>query len=224
MERKMRRALITGGSRGIGAAIVQKFSQEDVDVVAPTRAQLDLLSNESIDGFLASLNSPIDIIVNNAGINVLASATEIADGDIRDALQTNLVAPLRLTRKLAPQMMARGFGRVVNISSIFSLVSKRFRVSYSASKAGLNGLTRTLAVEMAPFNVLVNAVAPGYVDTELTRQNNSAQDLQAICTTIPMGRLAQTSEIAEVVFFLCSDKNTYITGQVIVVDGGFTCL
>jgi 3-oxoacyl-[acyl-carrier protein] reductase len=221
---KTRRALITGGSRGIGAAIVQKFSQEDVDVVAPARAQLDLLSNESIDAFLDSLNCPIDILVNNAGINVLAATTEIADGDIRDTLQINLVAPLQLTRKLAPQMIARGFGRVVNISSIFGVVSKRLRASYSASKAGLNGLTRTLAVEMAPFNVLVNAVAPGYVDTELTRQNNSEQELHAICSTIPIGRLAKTSEIAEVVFFLCSERNSYITGQVIVVDGGFTCL
>jgi len=224
MAMKTRRALITGGSRGIGAAIVEKFSQEKVEVIAPTRAQLDLLSNESIDLFLDSLNCPIDIIVNNAGINVLAAATELSDRDFRDTLQTNLVAPLWLTRKLAPQMMARGFGRVVNISSIFSVVSKSGRASYSASKAGLNGLTRTLAVEMAPSNVLINAVAPGYVDTELTRQNNSAQDLRAICSTIPIGRLAQTNEIAEVVFFLCSDKNTYITGQVIVVDGGFTCL
>jgi NAD(P)-dependent dehydrogenase (short-subunit alcohol dehydrogenase family) len=224
MRMKTRRALITGGSRGIGAAIVQKFSQENVDVIAPARAQLDLLSNESIDVFFDSLNCPIDIIVNNAGINVLAAATEISDSDVRDTLQTNLVAPLRLTRKLAPQMIARGFGRVVNISSIFSVVSKRLRASYSASKAGLNGLTRTLAVEMAPFNVLVNAVAPGYVDTELTRQNNSEQELQAICSTIPIGRLAKTGEIAEVVFFLCSEKNSYITGQVIVVDGGFTCL
>ena len=221
---KRRRALITGGSRGIGAAIAEKFSQENVDVMAPTRAQLDLLSNESIDVFLASLNCSIDILVNNAGINVLAAATELSDRDLRDTLQTNLVAPLWLARKLAPQMMARGFGRVVNISSIFSVVSKRLRASYSASKAGLNGLTRTLAVEMAPFNVLVNPVAPGYVDTELTRQNNSEQELQAICNTIPIGRLAKTSEIAEVVFFLCSDKNAYITGQVIVVDGGFTCL
>lgn len=220
----MRRALITGGSRGIGAAIVEKFSKENVDVIAPRRDELDLLSNESIDVFLDSLNYPIDIIVNNAGINVLAAATELSQRDLRDVLQTNLVAPLWLTRKLAPQMMARGFGRVVNISSIFSLVSKRLRASYSASKAGLNGLTRTLAVEMARFNVLVNAVAPGYVDTELTRQNNSEQELQAICSTIPIGRLAKTSEIAEVVFFLCSEKNSYITGQVIVVDGGFTCL
>jgi NAD(P)-dependent dehydrogenase (short-subunit alcohol dehydrogenase family) len=224
MRMKTRRALITGGSRGIGAAIVQKFLQENVDVIAPARTQLDLLSNESIDVFLDSLNCPIDIIVNNAGINVLAAATEISDSDVRDTLQTNLVAPLRLTRKLAPQMIARGFGRVVNISSIFSVVSKRLRASYSASKAGLNALTRTLAVEMAPFNVLVNAVAPGYVDTELTRQNNSEQELQAICSTIPIGRLAKTGEIAEVVFFLCSEKNSYITGQVIVVDGGFTCL
>jgi len=224
MGMKTRRALITGGSRGIGAAIVEKFSRENIDVIAPRKDELDLRSNSSIDAFLDSLNCPIDIIVNNAGINVLAAGTELSEGDLRDVLQINLVAPLWLTKKLAPQMIDRGFGRVVNISSIFSLVSKRLRASYSASKAGLNGLTRTLAVEMAPFNVLVNAVAPGYVDTELTRQNNSPKELQTICSTIPIGRLAKTAEIAEVVFFLCSDKNTYLTGQVIVVDGGFTCL
>jgi 3-oxoacyl-[acyl-carrier protein] reductase len=120
-------------------------------------------------------------------------------------------------------MMARRFGRIVNISSIWSIVSKKRRLTYSASKAGLNGMTRALAVELAPYNILINAVAPGYVNTELTRQNNSEQDIHAIKETIPLRRLAEPSEIAETVFFLCSERNTYITGQVITVDGGFTC-
>jgi 3-oxoacyl-[acyl-carrier protein] reductase len=92
------------------------------------------------------------------------------------------------------------------------------------SKAALNGLTRSLAIELAPFNILVNAVAPGYVLTDLTRQNNTEAELGGISRTIPLGRLAQPAEIAAVVAFLCSPRNTYITGQTIVVDGGYTCL
>jgi 3-oxoacyl-[acyl-carrier protein] reductase len=121
-------------------------------------------------------------------------------------------------------MMERRYGRIVNISSIWSVVSKPRRITYSASKSGLNGLTRTLAVELAPHNILVNAVAPGFVLTEMTRQNNTEADLDAICRTIPAQRLAQPEEIAEVVAFLCSEANSYLTGQTLLVDGGFTCL
>jgi 3-oxoacyl-[acyl-carrier protein] reductase len=119
-------------------------------------------------------------------------------------------------------MAKRGYGRIVNISSIWSVVSKGGRLPYSMSKSGLSGLTRTLAVEVAQFNVLVNGVAPGFVNTELTSQNNSEQDLAAIRAMIPAGRLAEPEEIAEIVSFLCSAKNSYITGQTIVVDGGFS--
>jgi 3-oxoacyl-[acyl-carrier protein] reductase len=219
-----RTALVTGTSRGIGAAIAGKLSTEGIKVIAPKRKELDLLSNNSIDTFLDSLKEPVDILVNNAGINILSAVTQVSDSNIQDTLQTNLIAPLRLIKKIAPQMMARRFGRIVNISSIWGIVSKRNRVTYSVSKSGLNGMTKTLAIEMAPFNILVNSVAPGYVNTELTRQNNSEQELEVIRKSIPVGRLAEPSEIAEVVFFLCSEFNTYITGQIIMVDGGYTCL
>jgi 3-oxoacyl-[acyl-carrier protein] reductase len=140
-----------------------------------------------------------------------------------ETLQVNLLAPMQLIKGVANQMMARRFGRIVNISSIWSVVSKKRRLTYSASKAALNGMTRALAIELAPHNILINAVAPGYVNTELTRQNNSEQDINVIKETIPLQRLAEPNEIAETVFFLCSERNTYITGQVITVDGGFTC-
>ncbi len=219
-----RTALVTGASRGIGLAIVTRLRRAGAKILAPSRSELDLLSNASIDTYLTSLKEPVDILVNNAGINHLAAGTEIIDRDIVDTFQVNLTAPMRLIRGLAPQMIARHYGRIVNISSIWSVVSKQRRVTYSASKSGLNGMTRALAVELAPFNILVNALAPGFVNTELTRQNNTEEELEGIRKSIPVKRLAEPDEIAEAVFFLCSEKNSYITGQVIVIDGGFTCL
>lgn len=216
-------ALVTGASRGIGAAIAEKFLQEGLTVLAPPRNELDLTSNSSIEYFIKNLVQPVDILVNNAGINILSDIQEVSDRDIQDTLQVNLVAPMKLIKGIASQMMTRRYGRIVNISSVWSIVSKKRRLTYSASKAGLNGLTRTLAIELAPYNILVNSVAPGFVNTELTRQNNSEQEISAISDTIPLQRLAEPKEIAEVVFFLCSEHNTYITGQLITVDGGFTC-
>ena len=120
-------------------------------------------------------------------------------------------------------MQKKGFGRIVNISSVWSVVSRAGRISYSMSKAALNGMTRSLAVELSPYNILVNAVAPGYVLTDLTCQNNSETELETIRKTIPLQRLAEPQEIADIVAFLCSERNTYLTGQTLVVDGGFTC-
>ena len=220
---KGRTALVTGASRGIGKAIAARLERGGAKVLAPSRQELDLLSNASMDAYLSALPESVDILVNDAGVNRLGSITEASDRDVEETLQINLVAPLRLVRGLAPGMMERRYGRIVNISSIWSMVSKPRRITYAASKSGLNGLTRTLAVELAPFNILANAVAPGYVLTEMTRQNNTEVDLEAICRTIPAQRLAQPEEIAEVVAFLCSQANSYLTGQTIFVDGGFTC-
>ena len=121
-------------------------------------------------------------------------------------------------------MIDHHFGRIVNISSIWSLVSKPGRLSYSVSKDGLNGFTRALAVEVAQYNILVNTIAPGFVNTDLTRQNNSPEDIEEICKKIPLGRLAEPDEIERFVAFLCSDTNSYLTGQCLVMDGGFTCM
>lgn len=217
-------ALVTGAARGIGRAIVKKLQSEGIKVLAPTRKELDLLSNSSIDAYFKPNLEPIDILVNNAGINLLGSILELDEENVVQTTQVNLLAPLRIIRKVAPVMVSRKYGRIVNISSIWATVTKPRRVTYSMSKAGLNGLTRTLAVELAPYNVLVNSVAPGYVNTELTKQNNTPQQIEEIRKTIPLLRLAEPDEIAELVSFLTSQKNTYITGQVLVADGGFSCL
>ena len=218
-----RRALVTGAGRGIGRAIADAFRAQGATVLAPSRAELDLLSNASIDAYCTALAEPVDVRVNNAGINPLGSAQEFTDADLAATLQVNLAAPMRLARALTPAMARRGWGRVVNVSSIWSGVAKARRFVYAATKSGLNGMTRALAVELAGAGVLVNAVAPGFVNTELTAKNNSPEELARIAELIPVRRLAEPAEIAEVVAFLCSGKNGYLTGQTLFVDGGFTC-
>ena len=119
---KIYNALITGASRGIGAAIAGKMRQAGINVLAPTREQLDLSSNASIDAFLKTLAEPIDILVNNAGINLVARGAEVGDQNIEETIQVNLVAPILLIRGIIPSMVQKGYGRIVNISSIWSLV------------------------------------------------------------------------------------------------------
>ena len=219
-----RTALITGASRGIGAAIKERFGREGMRLLTPNRSELDLLSNDSIDTYLASLDQPVDILVNNAGINYLAAIEEITPDKLEAMLQVNLAAPIRLTQGIVSRMKSSKYGRIINITSIFGIASRERRLMYSTTKSGLIGITKTLALELGRYNILVNAVAPGYVMTELTRQNNTEQELEKICKTIPLGRMAEPNEIAEVVAFLCSERNSYITGQTIVVDGGFLCM
>jgi NAD(P)-dependent dehydrogenase (short-subunit alcohol dehydrogenase family) len=218
-----RAALVTGASRGIGKAIAEQLCKDGTRVLLPSRTELDLLSDRSIDQFLQALDQPVDILVNDAGINRIGDFGSYSDGDLQDTMQTNLISPIRLARGLIPGMIQRKYGRIVNISSIWSVISKRGRLPYSVTKSGLNAFTRSLAVEVAPYNIVVNAVAPGYVNTELTRQNNTEQDLDNIRKTIPMQRLAEPEEIARLVAFLCSEENTYLTGQCLLIDGGYTC-
>ncbi len=218
-----RTALVTGGSRGIGAAVVARFAALGAMVLAPAHEELDLADEESIAAYVTSLNAPVDILVNNAGVNWPQRLEELGDARLDDTLRINLAAPARLTRGLAPGMVKRRYGRIVNVSSMWALVACEGRAAYSASKAGLVGLTRTIALELAPHGVLVNAVAPGYVATDLTRRNNSPAELETIASRIPLGRLAEPEEVAELIAFLCSARNSYVTGQVLVCDGGYTC-
>lgn len=215
-------ALVTGASRGIGRAVATRFEQLGASVLTPSRSDLDLGDPNSTDRYVAGLRQPIDILVNDAGINHLARLEETDDETLREMLEINLVAPLRLARALAPAMAQRGWGRVVNISSVWAIVAKERRLPYIVAKTGLNGLTRAMAVEFGPRGVLVNSVAPGFVLTEMTTQNNTEQELEAIAQAVPLRRMAQPEEIAEVVAFLASSRNSFMTGQVIVCDGGYS--
>lgn len=214
-------ALVTGGARGIGAAIVTELRNRGWAVLAPRREELDLASAESVEAYLAKESPIVDALINNAGENPISPLATLSQDAWLLAQQVNLTSPLLLIQHCAGGMRARGGGRIVNISSCYSLVTRAGRAAYSASKAGLNSLTRSAALELAADNILVNAVCPGFVETELTARNNSAEQIQQLLRGVPLGRLGRPEEIAKFVAFLVSDDNTYLTGQTIPIDGGF---
>lgn len=219
----MRKVLVTGGSRGIGKAIVEKFKKNGYEVTAPTRQELDLSNSESIEKYVQlHKQEGFDVIVNNAGVNDIHEIDDITDEEIERMMTINLVAPIKLLRGFTGTMRQKKYGRIVNIGSIWAVVSKDKRCVYSATKNGIHGVTNTLAVELAPDNILVNTVCPGFTMTELTVKNNTSEEIAHISKDIPMQRMAKPEEIAEVVYFLCSEQNTYLTGQKIAVDGGYT--
>ncbi len=218
----MRKVLVTGGSRGIGKAIAEVFEQHGYAVYTPARQELNLLDRDSIRAFIEKHQTEcFDVIVNNAGINDINGIEDITDEEMDAMFQTNLISPIMLLRGLVGPMRQQKYGRIINIGSIWAVVSKGGRCIYSATKNGIHGVTNTLSVELAPDNILVNTVCPGFTMTELTKKNNTDAQIAQISQDIPMGRMAQPREIAEVVYFLGSENNTYLTGQKITVDGGF---
>ncbi|MBN1552755.1 SDR family oxidoreductase [bacterium] len=220
----MSNALITGASRGIGKAIKYVFEKNGNAVFSPSRSEMDLSSNSSIKEYVDSLDCNIDILINNAGVNNLASIDEIDDESIMNMIQVNLISQLQLIRYITPGMKKNNYGRIVNISSIWCEFSKEKRILYSIAKSGISGLTVSVAVELSKFNILVNAVAPGFVNTEMTSRNNSPEQMRQLAETLPIKRFAEPKEIAEAVYFLASEKNSFITGQTIFADGGFSCV
>ncbi len=220
---KQKIALVTGGSRGIGSAIVTHFRDMGYHVIAPSRVEMDLSDMKSIETFCSKIDKNIDVVVNNGGINVIATLDKLADDVFDEMLQVNLKAPLKIIQCLENKLGDGNGGHIVNISSIWGFVSKEGRCGYTAAKTAIIGITRTLALELAPKNILVNAVAPGFVNTELTKQNNTPEEISEIEKMIPIGRMAEPLEVAKLVYFLASDDNTFMTGQTILIDGGYTC-
>ena len=235
-----RTAVVTGASRGIGHAIAAALRADGARVVgtrtgrgdANDRAESDACDDwivadfadeaqiERCAGEVARL-SP-DVLVNNAGINRIAPFAQIPLADFTLIQRVNVVAPFRLCQAVIPGMRDRRWGRIVNVASIWGVISKAQRASYSASKFALDGLTAALSAEHAGEGILANCVAPGFIDTELTRTVLSPADLNALVSTVPARRLGQPDEIAAFVRWLASDDNQFVTGQILVIDGGFT--
>lgn len=232
-------AIVTGGTRGIGRSIVLHLLESGCDVIytgtkkqikSPVAGamyeQLDLFDEKSIERFFEDVvrrTPKIDILINNAGINIIEPIDEIKDDNWEKVLTVNLTGTMRLMRAVAKVMKKNNTGgKILNISSIFGVVSKSKRNVYSASKAGVIGLTRASALDLAPYNILVNALCPGFTSTDLTSSVLSEKEMKELSSKVPLGRFADVSEVAKIAVMLCSDLNTYITGQTVVVDGGVT--
>lgn len=218
---KNKKVLLTGGSRGIGKAIFDELKHE-YDVKIPSRKELDLFSFDSINKYFLENENNFDILINNAGINIIKPIYQITDEDIEKINTINLASPLKLIQKVVPCMRENNFGKIVNISSIWGVRSKEMRTLYSGTKYGIIGQTKALARELGEYGILLNAVCPGFTATDLTMESLSEEELKNIKKEIPLKRLAKPKEIAKTVKFLIGEDNSYITGQTLVVDGGFT--
>lgn len=234
---KNKKILVTGGSRGIGSAIVDAYIRCGAEVTYTGKTtsskisglakfqQLDFSNDESIELFLSSNEvQQYDILINNAGINKIDPFHDINLDDFRQIQKVNVEGPFRLSQAVVKGMITRNFGRIVNIGSIFSTISKEKRTSYSTSKFALVGMSKAMAIEYADKNILINVISPGFIDTELTRQILSETQINELISLVPIKRLGTPEEVAEAVLFLTSPQNTFITGQNIIADGGFTCV
>lgn len=237
-------ALITGGSRGIGKAIALAFAEQGANVAFTYRSagaaaetvvkeieargckaagyQSDAKSfddtHKVVDAVIKDFGR-IDILVNNAGITKDTLLMRMSEQDWDDVIDTNLKGAFNFCKAVSRQMIGQREGKIVNISSIAGVIGNPGQTNYSASKAGMIGITKTLAKELASRNIQVNAVAPGFVDTDMT-EKLTAQQKEALLNMIPMKRTAKPEEIASVVLFLASPASSYMTGQVVCVDGG----
>ena len=231
-----KKVFITGASRGNGKAIAKAFRAEGASIIGTRTGkpdEVDATCQEWVEADFSDIaqiefcadflrNSAPDILINNAGINKNAPFVDIAPDDFRTIQQVNVFAPFMLCQAAIPAMKRNGWGRLVNISSIWGKISMTHRASYSASKFALDGMTLALAAEHSADGIIANCIAPGFIDTDLTHRMLGDAGINALTAKVPASRLGQVDEIAHLVLWLASEENTFIVGQNIAIDGGFT--
>jgi 3-oxoacyl-[acyl-carrier protein] reductase len=217
------RVLLTGGRGGIGSSIKDELISKGCSVVAPTSDELDLSSPTHVLKWIqANSDLEFDGLVLSAGINTPRDFDEVETIDYLRILETNVNSNRLLIKAVLPAMQKNRYGRIVAISSSYSTITRAGRSSYSVSKAALEALIRSVGLENAQNNVLANSVVPGFIETPLTLKNNDKFQIEKILERIPIGHIGKPSDVAKLVWFLMSEQNTYITGQSIRIDGGFS--
>jgi NAD(P)-dependent dehydrogenase (short-subunit alcohol dehydrogenase family) len=243
-----RRALITGGAKGLGRVVAQALAEAGSDVAIASRTLADCQKAaeqivestgrralgftadatkaddvQRLKGEVESSLGPVDILVNNAGINIRGTIEEMSEADFNAVLSANLTAPFLCSKAFGPSMCERGWGRVINLGSIMSVIALPGRSPYASSKAGVLGLTRVMALEWATKGVTVNAICPGPFATDMNKQLlNDPAKYRDFVSRIPMGRWGELYEIAGLAVFLASDASSFVTGSALFVDGGWT--
>ena len=243
-----KKALVTGGAKGLGKVIAHALAEAGADVVVASRTlseceatareiagatgrkihavSADVSRMGEVAGLVAAAQAaigPIDILVNNAGINIRGPVQELTEKDWDAVVDINLKAPFLCAREVNPGMVKRGWGRVINLGYIMSIIALPGRSPYAAAKSGVMGLTRVLALECADKGVTVNAICPGPFATEMNKPLlNDPEKYNAFVSKVPMGRWGELHEIAGAALFLASDASSYVTGSALFVDGGWT--
>ena len=239
----MKTALVTGASGGIGRAVAQKLYKDGYFIIAQYNNNIDgikllekdlsgnilavkadLTKSEQVNSMLESIKKSfryIDVIVNNAGVSLYKLITETTENDWETLFSVNVKSAHLITNAFLKGMIEKKQGKIVNVSSMWGMVGASMEVAYSSSKSALIGYTKALAKELAPCNINVNCVCPGVIDTPMNAHLTS-EDLIALAEETPLGRIGRAEEVAELISFLCSEKASFITGQVIACDGGFS--
>jgi NAD(P)-dependent dehydrogenase (short-subunit alcohol dehydrogenase family) len=236
-------AIVTGGGSGIGFAISEKFVQNGIETIIVGRDENKLKQAEdklgklchamtcdvsnlpSIPGFISNVINQfgqIDVLVNNAGINMKKEFQDVTDEDFQKVITTNLTAVFAISREVVKQMLKQKSGAIINISSMAAQYGLPKVIAYSASKTAIDGMTRAMAVELSPKGIRVNAIAPGFIITDMTDKalNSDPERKAKVFGRTPMGYMGQPSDIGDAALFLAGDSAKYITGVVLPVDGG----
>ena len=233
----MRTALITGASRGIGNAVALEFKDKGYSVIGTATSKdsaenlnkigiegyvLDLSSKDSIEEFWSSLEESgkdISVLVNNAGITRDNIVLRMSDDEWEEIMNVHLYGTFQLSKKALKMMLKSKWGRIINISSASASIGNRGQSNYAAAKAGVEAFTKSLAKEVGKRDITINAVAPGFISTDMTK-NNDGVNSEYLIKEIPLGRFGEPEEVANLVYFLCSPDSSYITGQTIHINGG----